>query len=74
MPTVITSYRNRAAERFACGPNVTEFSGFARQAEMHLRGLETATINDQWPIWFGWPEGSPGPADVEIVDMIERRL
>jgi proteic killer suppression protein len=25
-------------------------------------------INDQWRICFAWPEGSPGPVDVEIVD------
>jgi hypothetical protein len=33
--------------------NITEFLGFARQAEMHLHVLETSTVNDQWPIWFG---------------------
>ena len=25
-------------------------------------------INDQWRICFEWPDGSPGPVDVEIVD------
>ena len=25
-------------------------------------------INDQWWICFEWPEGSPGPTNVEIVD------
>ena len=25
-------------------------------------------INDQWRICFEWPEGSPGPDNVEIVD------
>ena len=25
-------------------------------------------INDQWRICFAWPERSPGPVDVEIVD------
>ena len=25
-------------------------------------------INDQWRICFEWPSGSPGPANVEIVD------
>jgi len=60
MPTVIAGYRNRAAERFAYGRNVTEFSGSARQAEMYLYVLETATINDPWPIWFGWPEAIAG--------------
>ena len=93
--TVIVSYRSKATERFASGRHVREFSGFARQAEMRLDRLETATslgdlaalpgnllealkggragqflirINDQWRICFRWPEGSPGPVDVEIVD------
>jgi len=65
---VIVSYRNKATERFASGRHVREFSGFARQAEMRLDRLETATINDQWRICFRWPEGSPSPVDVEIVD------
>jgi len=25
-------------------------------------------INDQWRICFKWPEGNPGPSEVEIVD------
>ena len=25
-------------------------------------------INDQWRICFEWPEGTPGPSSVEIVD------
>ena len=25
-------------------------------------------LNDQWRICFKWPEGSPGPTEVEIVD------
>jgi proteic killer suppression protein len=31
-------------------------------------GQFSIRINDQWRICFGWPEGSPGPTDVEIVD------
>ena len=26
------------------------------------------SIHDQWRVCFEWPEGSPGPTDVEIVD------
>jgi toxin HigB-1 len=92
---MIVSFRDKATERFASGQRVREFSGFARQAEMRLDRLETATsladlaalpgsllemlkgdragqfsirINDQWRICFSWPDGSPGPSDVEIVD------
>ena len=31
-------------------------------------GLFSIRINDQWRICFAWPEGSPGPVVVEIVD------
>ncbi|UWU90094.1 type II toxin-antitoxin system RelE/ParE family toxin [Bradyrhizobium sp. CB1015] len=31
-------------------------------------GQFSIRINDQWRICFNWPEGSPGPIDVEIVD------
>jgi proteic killer suppression protein len=33
-----------------------------RQAQYSIR------VNDQWRICFEWPEGSPGPVNVEIVD------
>jgi toxin HigB-1 len=32
------------------------------------RGQYSIRINDQWRICFEWPEGSPGPMRVEIVD------
>ena len=31
-------------------------------------GQFSIRINDQWRICFSWPEGSPGPMDVEIID------
>jgi toxin HigB-1 len=31
-------------------------------------GQFSIRINDQWRICFAWPEGSPGPVNVEIVD------
>lgn len=39
---MITSYRDKATERFASGRHVKEFSGFSRQAEMRLDRLEAA--------------------------------
>jgi toxin HigB-1 len=92
---MIVSYKDKRTERFAAGDHVREFSGFARQAEIRLDRMETATclgdlgalpgnrlellkrdragqysirINDQWRICFEWPENSPGPVNVEIVD------
>ena len=32
------------------------------------KGQWSIRINDQWRICFEWPEGSPGPDNVEIVD------
>ena len=32
------------------------------------RGQYSIRINDQWRICFEWPQGSPGPINVEITD------
>jgi proteic killer suppression protein len=32
------------------------------------KGLYSIRINDQWRVCFEWPNGSPGPENVEIVD------
>jgi proteic killer suppression protein len=32
------------------------------------KGQYSIHINDQWRICFEWPDGSPGPTNVEIVD------
>ncbi len=32
------------------------------------KGQYSIRINDQWRICFEWPDGSPGPTRVEIVD------
>jgi proteic killer suppression protein len=32
-------------------------------------GQYSIRINDQWRICFEWPEKSPGPVNVEIVDF-----
>ena len=32
------------------------------------KGQYSIRINDQWRICFEWPEGSPGPVNVEITD------
>ena len=31
-------------------------------------GQFSIRINDQWRICFAWPDGTPGPVEVEIVD------
>jgi toxin HigB-1 len=32
------------------------------------KGQYSVRINDQWRICFEWPDGSPGPRNVEVVD------
>ncbi|HJX95997.1 MAG TPA: type II toxin-antitoxin system RelE/ParE family toxin [Candidatus Acidoferrum sp.] len=32
------------------------------------KGQYSVRINDQWRICFEWPDRSPGPSNVEIVD------
>ena len=32
------------------------------------KGQYSIRINDRWRVCFEWPEGSPGPVNVEIVD------
>ena len=32
------------------------------------KGQWSIRINNQWRICFKWPEGSPGPTEVEILD------
>ena len=32
------------------------------------KGQYSIRINDQWRVCFEWPERSPGPVNVEIVD------
>ena len=32
------------------------------------KGQYSIRINDQWRICFAWPDKSPGPTNVEIVD------
>ena len=32
------------------------------------KGQYSIRINDQWRVCFEWPDGSPGPVNVEIVD------
>jgi toxin HigB-1 len=32
------------------------------------KGQYSIRINDRWRICFEWPDGTPGPSNVEIVD------
>ena len=32
------------------------------------QGQYSIRVNDQWRLCFAWPDGSPGPESVELVD------
>ncbi len=32
------------------------------------KGSFSIRVNDQWRLCFEWPDGSPGPVNVELVD------
>ena len=32
------------------------------------KGQYSIRLNDQWRLCFEWPDGAPGPSNVEIVD------
>jgi len=32
------------------------------------KGQYSIRVNDQWRLCFEWPDGAPGPSNVEIVD------
>jgi proteic killer suppression protein len=34
----------------------------------YRKGRYSVRINDQWRICFEWPDGAPGPSNVEIAD------
>jgi proteic killer suppression protein len=38
-----------------------------RKGQYSIR-INDLLINDQWRICFEWPDGAPGPTNVEIVD------
>ena len=61
---MIVSYRHKRTADFAAGTRMKAFTGVerARATQYSIR------INDQWRICFEWPEKSPGPTNVEIVD------
>jgi hypothetical protein len=67
-------FQFRAQRSYQAGSGDVDqgFGGFAGQL---LRGVEGRSarpvcirINDRWRICFEWPNGSPGPQNLEIVD------
>jgi proteic killer suppression protein len=59
-------------DRLEAATSVTDLAALPGNRLEALKGDRSGQfsirINDQWRICFRWPEGSPGPVDVEIVD------
>jgi proteic killer suppression protein len=59
-------------DRLDAATNLSDLAALPGNRLKALKGDRTGQfsirINDQWRICFVWPDGSPGPADVEIVD------
>ncbi len=69
------SFENQAAKRLAilnAAPDVSTLRALPGNRLEALKGDRAGQfsirINKQWRICFEWPEGQPGPANVEIVD------
>jgi toxin HigB-1 len=74
---MIVSYRfaAQAWKRFDILDAATSISDLRQLPSNRLEALNgdragqfSIRINLQWRICFEWPEGSPGPGNVEIVD------
>jgi proteic killer suppression protein len=66
---VILSYRDERTSDFARGKRVKAFPGNRFEALKGKRkGQYSIRINDQWRVCFEWPDRSPGPTNVEIID------
>ena len=59
-------------DRLEAATSMADLAGLPGNRLQALKGGRAGQfsirIDDQWRICFRWPEGSPGPADVEIVD------
>jgi len=62
----------KTLDRLEAATTMTDIANFPGHRLEKLKGDRAGTfsvrINDQWRICFAWPEGSPGPEDVTIVD------
>ena len=59
-------------DRLDAAVNLNDLRALAGNRLEALRGNRAGQfsirVNDQWRICFEWPDGSPGPINVEIVD------
>jgi proteic killer suppression protein len=69
------AFRKQAEKRLRILDAAVALSDLAGLNSNHLEALRgnrkgqfSIRINEQWRLCFRWPEGEPGPSDVEIVD------
>ena len=62
----------RVLDRLGVAASLRDVANFPGHRLEKLKGDRrdqwSVRINDQWRICFEWPDGAPGPSDVEIVD------
>jgi proteic killer suppression protein len=62
----------RTLDRLDAATNLADIANFPGHRLEKLKGDRAGSysirINDQWRICFTWPDGSPGPTGVTIVD------
>ncbi len=62
----------KARDRLEVAASLTDVANFPGHRLEKLKGGRkgqwSIRINDQWRICFNWPDGTPGPSNVEIVD------
>jgi proteic killer suppression protein len=69
------AFRTQATKRLAILEAATTLADLQALPSNRLEALRgdragqwSIRVNLQWRICFDWPEGTPGPANVEIVD------
>ena len=75
---VILTYRDERTREFACGNRLEAATSMLDLAALpgnrfealkgQRKGQYSIRINDQWRECFEWPDKSPSPTNVEIVD------
>lgn len=62
----------RVLDRLEVAASLNDIANFPGHRLEKLKGDRkgqwSVRVNDQWRICFDWPDGSPGPSNVEIVD------
>jgi len=62
----------KALDRLEAAVSLQDVANFPGHRLEKLKGERFGTysirINDQWRICFDWPDGSPGPENVTIID------